>query len=52
MLALVDEMSDKERAVVTRFLAGMTSAIEEASDLDQELREVIRSHEESESSGE
>ncbi|MEN0023293.1 MarR family transcriptional regulator [Microbacterium sp. LWO14-1.2] len=52
MLALVDEMSDKERAVVTRFLAGMTSAIEEASDLDQELRDVIRSHEESESSGE
>jgi len=49
MLALVDEMSDRERAVVTRFLAGMTSAIEEASDLDQELRDVIRSHEESES---
>jgi len=44
MLALVDELSDQERAVVTRFLAGMTSAIEEASDLDQELRDVIRSH--------
>ena len=52
MLSLVDEMSDKERAVVTHFLAGMTSAIEEASDLDQELRDVIRSHEESESSDE
>lgn len=51
MLALVDEMSDTERGVVTRFLAGMTSAIEEASDLDEELRDVIRSHEESESSG-
>jgi DNA-binding MarR family transcriptional regulator len=51
MLALVDEMSDKERAVVTRFLAGMTSAIEEASDLDQELRVVIRSHVDSLSSG-
>lgn len=47
MLALVDELSDQERAIVTHFLAGMTSAIEEASDLDQELREVIRSHEES-----
>lgn len=46
MLALVDELSDQERAVVTRFLAGMTSAIEEASDLDQELRDVIRSQEE------
>ena len=46
MLALVDELSDKERAVITRFLAGMTSAIEEASDLDQELRDVIRSQEE------
>lgn len=45
MLALVDELSDQERGVVTRFLAGMTSAIEEASDLDQELRDVIRSHE-------
>lgn len=45
MLALVDEMTDKERAVVTRFLAGMTSAVEEAADLDQELREVIRDHE-------
>ncbi|MCK2035310.1 MarR family transcriptional regulator [Microbacterium sp. SSW1-49] len=51
MLSLVDELSAEERAVVTRFLAGMTSAIEEASDLDQELRDVIRSHEESESSG-
>ncbi|MFJ4172783.1 MarR family winged helix-turn-helix transcriptional regulator [Microbacterium sp. NPDC089696] len=47
MLSLVDELDDKERAVITRFLAGMTSAIEEASDLDQELRDVIRSHEES-----
>lgn len=46
MLALVDELTDQERAVVSRFLAGMTSAIEEASDLDQELRDVIRSHEE------
>lgn len=45
MLALVDEMTDKERAIVTRFLAGMTSAVEEAADLDQELREVIRDHE-------
>nr|WP_314842067.1 MarR family transcriptional regulator [uncultured Microbacterium sp.] len=52
MLALVDEMSDQERGIVTRFLAGMTSAIEEASDLDQELRDVIRSHEESGSSEE
>ncbi|MBT2473917.1 MarR family transcriptional regulator [Microbacterium sp. ISL-103] len=52
MLALVDEMSDQERAVVTRFLAGMTSAIEEASDLDQELRDVIRSHEASEAESE
>ena len=42
MLALVDELSDDERAVVTRFLAGMTAAIEEASDLDQELRDAIR----------
>lgn len=46
MLALVDELTDQERAVVSRFLAGMTSAIEEAADLDQELRDVIRSHEE------
>ncbi|MFJ4223738.1 MarR family winged helix-turn-helix transcriptional regulator [Microbacterium sp. NPDC089695] len=46
MLSLVDELDDRERAVITRFLAGMTSAIEEASDLDQELRDVIRSHEE------
>lgn len=46
MLSLVDELSDKERGVITRFLAGMTSAIEEASDLDQELRDVIRDHEE------
>lgn len=52
MLALVDELSDQERATVTRFLAGMTAAIEEAADLDQELRDVIRSQEESESSGE
>ncbi|UPL14372.1 MarR family winged helix-turn-helix transcriptional regulator [Microbacterium galbinum] len=51
MLSLVDEMSDKERAVVTRFLAGMTSAIEEASDLDQELRDVIRDHEEAQGEG-
>lgn len=42
MLSLVDELSDDERAVVTRFLAGMTAAIEEASDLDQELRDAIR----------
>jgi len=42
MLTLVDELSDQERAVVTRFLAGMTASIEEASDLDQELRNVIR----------
>lgn len=46
MLSLVDEMSDKERAIVTRFLAGMTSAVAEAADLDQELRDVIRDHEE------
>lgn len=46
MLSLVDEMSDRERAIVTRFLAGMTSAVEEAADLDQELRDVIRDHEE------
>lgn len=45
MLALVDELTDEERATVTRFLAGMTLAIEEATDLDQELRDVIRSHE-------
>lgn len=45
MLALVDEFSENERAVVSRFLAGMTSAIEEAADLDQELRDVIRDHE-------
>lgn len=45
MLSLVDELTDEERATVTRFLAGMTSAIEEAADLDQELRDVIRSHE-------
>jgi DNA-binding MarR family transcriptional regulator len=45
MLSLVDELSDKDRAIITRFLAGMTSAIEEASDLDQELRDVIRDHE-------
>lgn len=32
MLAFVDDLSDQERAVVSRFLAGMTSAIEEASD--------------------
>ena len=38
-------------AVVTRFLAGMTSAIEEASDLDQELRDVIRDHEEAQGEG-
>lgn len=37
MLALVDEFSDQERAIVTRFLAGMTSAIEEASELDEGL---------------
>lgn len=36
MLGFVDELSDKERAVITRFLAGMTSAIEEASTHDQE----------------
>ncbi|MFS0853263.1 MarR family winged helix-turn-helix transcriptional regulator [Microbacterium sp. 179-I 3D4 NHS] len=51
MLSLVDELSDKDRAIITRFLAGMTSAIEEASDLDQELRDVIRDHE-ADSSGE
>lgn len=45
MLSLVDELSDAERVVITRFLAGMTAAIEEASDLDAELREVVRSHE-------
>lgn len=49
MLALVDELSDKKRAAITRFLAGMTSAIEEAVDLDQELSDVIRLHEESQS---
>lgn len=52
MLSLVDELSDHERAIVTRFLAGMTSAIEEASDLDQELRDVIDSHRETDTAGE
>jgi DNA-binding MarR family transcriptional regulator len=51
MLSLVDELSDKERAVITRFLAGMTSAIEEAADLDQEPRDV-ESHEKAEPAGE
>lgn len=37
MLALVDDMSDHERTIVTQFLAGMTSAIEEASDRESEL---------------
>lgn len=46
MLTLVDELSDQERAIVTRFLAGMTAAVEEAADLDQELRDVIRAQEE------
>ena len=46
-----DGMSDKERAVVTRVLAGMTSAVEEAADLDQELRDVIRDHEEAQEEG-
>lgn len=45
MLALVDEFSENERAVVSRFLAGMTSAIEEAADLDQVLRDVVGDHE-------
>nr|WP_083511326.1 MarR family transcriptional regulator [Microbacterium sp. XT11] len=34
MLALVDRLSDEDRAVITRFLAGMTAAIEEASEND------------------
>jgi hypothetical protein len=42
MLTLVDEISDPERAVVTRVHAGMSAAIVEASDLDEELRDVIR----------
>lgn len=35
MLALVDDLSDQERAVVSRFLAGMAAAVEEAADHDQ-----------------
>ena len=35
MLSLVDGFDDRERAIVTRFLAGMTAAIEEASDEDK-----------------
>lgn len=34
MLAYVDSLSDHDRAVVTRFLAGMSSAVEEAADQD------------------
>ncbi|MBO9627081.1 MAG: MarR family transcriptional regulator [Microbacterium sp.] len=35
MLALVDDLDDRERAVVTRFLSGMTAAIEEATEEQQ-----------------
>ncbi|MBP3977149.1 MarR family transcriptional regulator [Microbacterium sp. BLY] len=34
MLALVDDLTDEERAVVMRFLVGMTAAIQEAADAD------------------
>lgn len=36
MLNLVDDLSDPERAVVMRFLVGMTAAIEEAAEADAE----------------
>jgi DNA-binding MarR family transcriptional regulator len=36
MLALVDDLSDQERGVVMRFLAGMTASIEEAADTASE----------------
>lgn len=36
MLAYVDSLSDHDRAVVTRFLAGMSSAVEEAAEQDPE----------------
>lgn len=42
MLALVDDMSDHDRTIVTQFLAGMTSAIEEASDRDSEPQHDTR----------
>ncbi|MFD1714964.1 MarR family winged helix-turn-helix transcriptional regulator [Amnibacterium flavum] len=42
MLHLVEDMTDGERLTVARFLAGMTAAVEEAKDLDAELREIVR----------
>lgn len=50
MLTLVDEMSDHDRAIVTQFLSGMTSAIHEASDLDQP-RDAAAAADGSESAG-
>lgn len=42
MIAVVEDLAPAEREVVARFLSGMAASVEEASDLDAELREVIR----------
>lgn len=44
MLSLVDGLSDRDRAVVTRFLAGMTDAIEEAADADRDEPDSAHPH--------
>ncbi|QCR18442.1 MarR family winged helix-turn-helix transcriptional regulator [Agrococcus sp. SGAir0287] len=42
MIAVVDDLTAVELEVVARFLSGMAAAVEEASDLDAELRDVMR----------
>lgn len=42
MIAVVDDLAPDELEVVARFLSGMAASVEEASDLDAELRDVMR----------
>lgn len=41
MIDVVDDLSAAELEVVARFLSGMAAAVEEAGDLDAELRDVV-----------
>jgi DNA-binding MarR family transcriptional regulator len=42
MIEVVDDLTPVELEVVARFLSGMAAAVEEAGDLDAELRDVVR----------
>ncbi|GAA2171224.1 hypothetical protein GCM10009846_04410 [Agrococcus versicolor] len=42
MIEVVDDLTAAELEVVARFLSGMAAAVEEAGDLDAELRDVVR----------